>query len=84
MLRLLRGPTTPLLLAASADVDCWDDSDMTAPMHASLSGHLKVAQLLLEGGANTGCWDQGGMMALMLASHSGHWQVARLLLKASV
>ena len=68
------------LLAASADADCWNDTDMAAPMHAA---PLQVVQLLLEGGAITGCWGQDGTPARTLASRSGHWQVAPLLLKAS-
>jgi ankyrin repeat protein len=73
-------PEVRRLLSVGADVNTFDDDDMT-PLHwASNRGHIQVIQVLMEHGADIEKKDYGGDTPLHMASEGDHLPVVKALL----
>jgi ankyrin repeat protein len=71
------------LLAAGANVNCWDDETYTTPiMYATSRDHLDVVNELIANAADLTMPDHNGATALHLAASYGHVDILRTIIDA--
>lgn len=67
------------LLESGANMNSYDEEDITPLMAAASQGRLEIVELLLDWGADVNAVDRNGANAFFQAYSAGHRNVARLL-----